>query len=279
MCCILIHNAFLHIRSVALLTLNKKSHRRRQYHYPDMIDDEQDNSNGRIWLSRIATIVFVLLYAMFSVTILMAWNILQLDSLRQFLLFSSDDDNTIKNCRYNLHTYWLFRQSWIRSLHNHHWMNYLYLIFLLLCGIELIRYHILHSYYMTMVQQQQQVLPYQQDDDDNRIIPRSLQESLLPHNWYDDDDNNDITNMQHRHPTTTLDDDQITTTSWRTTTITHWWSWWSSDTTSAAVSTTPTGTIAPRHQYQLLDPIQFQNIQQEWNYRREMDGPYWWSQE
>ena len=270
---IILHNIVVHVRSMSILTLRRRQQRHQQsrsvhthnyqYHLNDEDEeDDDDSSNGRIFLSRISTIVLIVVYSIGGMTILIVWNIVHLHALRQFLSFHQNGDENDRDhdhdtntpCdHYNIHTYWLFSRTMIQKIQQQHWMNYLYLVFLSLCGIEIVRYHILHAYYSTIVL-------HHHDDNDHH---HRLQESLLPQQWYEP--NNDP-------PQPRTDRRRIsTTTSWRTTTITNWW--WPSTTTTNRTSpndTTP---------HQVIDPVQFQNIQEAWNYRQEMDGPFWWSHE
>lgn len=221
----------------------------------------------RLWLTRCITIGLILRYMISSITFLVTWNILHLPALRQFLLFD-DDHYDDSHTKYNIQTYWLLHPTWIRYLQNHHFMNYLYLL-LLFCGIvEMIRYAIAQSYFSAILLHHQNNENHIHDDDEYH---RSMEEALLPSRmlWYENDP-----------PTTT------TTSTWRTTTINHDYFGWKWHKTTPAQqqqqqpsSSSTTTTTTTRRNNQILDPIQFQTIQEEWNYRKEIHGPYWWSQE
>ena len=192
------------------------------------------------WLSRISTTLLIVWYGLGAITLLLTWNMGHHDAIRRFV---SDDTSS----PYNLHGYWRFNRHMIAQIQNNHVMNYLYLV-LLSCGIlEMVRYHILQSYYTAMVGCL--------DDEHESTL---LQESLLPLRWDDDDVN---------------DPSRITTTSWRTTTITN--QWWNQRRRRRQEAIR---TDDPSHR-SILDPVQFQTIREEWNFRQEVDGPLWWSRE
>ena len=275
MCGLWIHTIFLYIRCGIIFTTTKNHHSSTECRLLLLL-----------WLSRSVTIGLILWYMICCIPLLVTWNILHLPALQHFLLvFPHDDDNNDDSHtqKYNIQSYWLFRPSLIRYIQNHHCMNYLYLLVLLFGIIEMIRFVILQSYFSAIL-----LLHHNQDNNDNHMHMRDdeyhmiEEESLLPSRflWYENDENSPIVTSSST----------TTTTSWRTTTLNHdsfmGWKWRnnkSTNTTStppqSSLTTNTTLTTNRRNDHQILDPLQFQTIQEEWNYRKEIHGPYWWSQE
>jgi hypothetical protein len=210
-----------------------------------------------LWTIRICTILLLALYTVCSMSILIGWNLLHLDIIRHFLVFPTAttntngiftdtdpsyplDDNSTNSTTYNIHTYFLFHPYMIVYLQRSI-IPYLYGIFILLCGIEVGRYQFVQSYVNNSIPATTATTAATRSND------HLLRESLL---FGPSTDEN-----SHENTAATT-----TTTTWRTTTL----NWWHDRTVKSTA---------------VLDPPQFQSLQDEWTYRNEIEGPYWWSRD